>query len=78
MAVLSAPSSSPKISCLQQEVLAALETMGKPASLDGITRHVTLTRHPSRIRLALQGLEKHGMAQLTEYGWIRRLACPAS
>ncbi len=60
-------------------MLLVLEGLRQPATLSWIARQITLTRHESRVRLALESLESQGIARFTgEGGWMldHRTPCP--
>lgn len=65
------------ITPLHKEVLKALFLVKpnpgkktKAVPLSQVTRLVTITRHASRVRLALESLAKEGLVIIGDYGYI--------
>jgi len=53
---------------LAGEILEILDGATKPLSINQITKKSTITRHDSRVGLALDNLRKNGDVVLTETG----------
>lgn len=59
-----------KITPLEFQIMQVIINTKKPASIEKITSEITLTRHPSRVRLSLEALEKRKFISLQHRGFI--------
>lgn len=63
------PMDAKKMFPLEREIYNVIADSHRPLLLDGILRKITITKHASRVLMALRSLEKKKLVRFTADGW---------